>query len=254
MARKPLVCANWKGKLATLDAAKEFAEDFSNTVDESSLGQVDVVFFPSAVHASEVKRTFKPGVMIGAQNISAAPADESFTGELAATTAVDIGCVWALIGHQDRRHRANESLEDTANKVQQAQAAGMGVIFCIGELLEEREAGRTVEVCQEQLALALPKVQDWRKFAIVYEPIWAMGTGVAATKEQAQEAHQAVREIVKEKFGPDAAETVRIQYGGTVNARSCEGFLNQPDIDGFLLAGTRPNDMANFVAAVANAA
>mmetsp|Transcript_70271 Transcript_70271/g.201344 ORF Transcript_70271/g.201344 Transcript_70271/m.201344 type:complete len:255 (+) Transcript_70271:97-861(+) len=252
MSRRPIFCGNWKCKLETLEAARKFVEEFNEELDDGALAKVDVVFFPSALHAMEMKRLFKSGVATGLQNLSAACSGEGFTGELTAVMALDVGCEWALVGHSDRRHRSLESLEDAALKVERAQEAGLGVVFCIGELLEEREAGRTVEVCQQQLGQVLPKVRNWQKFAVVYEPIWAMGTGVAATREQAQEAHHAVREIVRETSGAEAAEALRILYGGAVNVRSCEGFVSQPDIDGFLGLAARPTDVANMISGMAN--
>lgn len=252
MQRKPIICANFKCKIGKVEVAKQFAEEFNEGVDESSLAKTDVIFLPSPLHVWEVKRTLKDGAMIGLQNISTVESAEAFTGELTASMAKDVGCDWILVGHSDRRHRALDTTDDARAKFERAQDAGLAVLFCIGELLEDRENGRTLEVCQEQLSQVLPKVKDWGRFAIVYEPVWAMGTGVAATKEQAQEVHQAVRELVADKFGMPAANTVRIVYGGIVNPRSSEGFFSQPDIDGFCGQAAKPSDLAGIVRTCAN--
>lgn len=258
MSRRPVVCSNWRCKIDKLEVAKRFVAELNDKVDDAAVAKIDVILCPSVLHATVVKQGLsRDRIAVGLQDISSQEQMECFTGEVSATTAADCGVEWVIVGHAERRHRGGETNEEAAAKAQRALDAGLGVIFCIGELLDEREAGRTVEVCGHQLVPALPKAGkermiDWSKFVIAYEPVWAMGTGVAATREQAQEAHEAVREIVKDNAGQAAAESVRIVYGGIVNARSCEGFILQPDIDGFLGQATNPNDFAAVVLQVAN--
>lgn len=121
--------------------------------------------------------------------------------------------------------------------MEQCQAKGVKVIFCIGELLEEREAGKTDEVNKRQLAAIIPKVTDWEKMVIAYEPVWAIGTGKVATPDQAQEAHAAIRAYLKEAVSEDVAGKVRIQYGGSVTPENCAELIGKADIDGFLVGG-----------------
>lgn len=235
MSRRPIIGGNWKCNPEKLEVVHSLVSAF-NEIDAENLGKLDLVIFPSALHASTLKSSLKDGIAVGAQNAGTKGCG-AFTGEWSAEMAREVGCSWVLVGHSERRHIFSESIEDTVTKVERAQEAGLGVILCIGELLEEREAGRTVDVCTAQLAPVLPKVNNWSSFVIAYEPVWAIGTGVVATKEQAQEAHQALRDVVREARGVEAAGAVRIQYGGSVTPENCSGLISQADIDGFLVGG-----------------
>ncbi|CAE7748066.1 Tpi, partial [Symbiodinium sp. KB8] len=144
---------------------------------------------------------------------------------------------YTLIGHSERRSKYGESDEDTAVKVEKCQAAGIKVIFCIGELLEEREAGKTDEVNKRQLAAVIPKIKDWDKIVIAYEPVWAIGTGKVATPEQAEETQANIRAYLKEAVSAEVADKVRIQYGGSVTPDNCKELITKPNIDGFLVGG-----------------
>lgn len=232
MIRRPIVGGNWKCNPESLSTVTQLAGAF-NEVDSSN---IDLIVFPSAIHIAPARETLKPNFAVGVQNVHAGGCG-AFTGETSVSMAKGMGCSWVLVGHSERRHSFGETIEDTVKKVERAQEAELGIVFCIGELLEEREAGRTLEVCQAQLLPVLPKVTNWQKFVIAYEPVWAIGTGVVATKEQAQEAHEAVREVIKENVSEDAAAAVRIQYGGSVSPENCTGLISQPDIDGFLVGG-----------------
>merc|ERR1712039_903860 len=145
-------------------------------------------------------------------------------GELAAEHLEDCGTGWTLIGHSERRKLYGETDADTAKKIEKCQDKGIKVIFCIGESLEEREAGKTDDVNKRQLAAVLPAIKDWDSIVIAYEPVWAIGTGKVATPEQAQ-------------------EKIRIQYGGSVKPENCAELIAKPDIDGFLVGGasTKPS-------------
>mmetsp|Transcript_73849 Transcript_73849/g.135176 ORF Transcript_73849/g.135176 Transcript_73849/m.135176 type:complete len:254 (-) Transcript_73849:79-840(-) len=232
MARRPIVGGNWKCNPVDISTVVSLADAFS----EIDTPNIDVIIFPSAIHIAPARDKLKDTIAVGAQNIHVGGCG-AFTGEMAVQMAKGAGCSWILVGHSERRHAFGETVEQTVQKVERAQEAGMGVVFCIGELLEEREAGKTLEVCQAQLAPVLPKVTDWQKFVIAYEPVWAIGTGVVATKAQAQEAHEAVRELIKEAVTEEAAATVRIQYGGSVTPENASDLISQPDIDGFLVGG-----------------
>merc|ERR1719346_979482 len=132
----------------------------------------------------------------------------------------DMGLKWVMVGHSERRSLFGETDEDCATKVELALKKGLNVMFCIGELLEERKAGRTAEVCEKQMKAVIPKVTDWSKMVIAYEPVWAIGTGVVATPLQAQEAHFQIRDFIKSS-NPNAAANVRILYGGSVSPANC---------------------------------
>ncbi|KAF4721315.1 hypothetical protein FOZ62_007614, partial [Perkinsus olseni] len=131
----------------------------------------------------------------------------------------------------------NETNEDLAAKVVKAEAAGLKIIFCIGEMLEERESGKTDEVCATQMDAIVPVVKDWNNIVIAYEPVWAIGTGKVATTEQAQETHAAIRAYLKSKVSPEVAENTRILYGGSVNPGNCGELIKCADVDGFLVGG-----------------
>mmetsp|Transcript_15036 Transcript_15036/g.33102 ORF Transcript_15036/g.33102 Transcript_15036/m.33102 type:complete len:255 (+) Transcript_15036:73-837(+) len=235
MKRRSIIGGNWKCNPETLETVQQLSTAF-NEVEAPGLAKVDVIVFPSAIHVCAARSILKEGIAVGAQNVSVTDCG-AFTGELSAKMARSVGCQWVLVGHSERRAKFGETFQDTVAKVGKIQESGLGVVFCVGELLEEREAGRTIEVCASQLSPVLPKVANWQSFVIAYEPVWAIGTGVVATKEQAQEAHQAIRELVREQVGEEAANTVRIQYGGSVTPENCAGLIQQPDIDGFLVGG-----------------
>merc|ERR1719382_1362795 len=176
------------------------------------------------------------GMHVSSQNCSKTGSG-AFTGEWTAESLVDLGMAWTLIGHSERRAKYGETDADTAEKVAKCQEAGVNVIFCIGEQLEEREAGKTDEVNKRQLGAVIPKIKDWSKIVIAYEPVWAIGTGKVATPAQAQETQAAIRAFLKEAVSAEVAEKVRIQYGGSVTPDNCAELMSQPDIDGFLVGG-----------------
>merc|ERR1719325_192644 len=142
--------------------------------------------------------------------------------------AAECGYGWTLIGHSERRTRYGETDDDTALKVEKALAAGLRIILCIGETLEEREKGVTDSVNQRQLAACIPKIRDWDKVVIAYEPVWAIGTGKVATPDQAQETQAAIRAYLKEAVSAEVAEKVRIQYGGSVSPENCVELISKP--------------------------
>ena len=152
----------------------------------------------------------------------------------------DFGINWTLIGHSERRHTvAEESDELIAEKTKIALANGVKVILCIGELLEDREAGKTMDVCKAQLQAVINVLEekDWENIVIAYEPVWAIGTGKVATPDQAEETHAQIRAFMASSVSPAVAENVRIVYGGSVNAKNCDNLISKEDIDGFLVGG-----------------
>jgi triosephosphate isomerase len=163
----------------------------------------------------------------------------AFTGHVTADVAKDFGLSWVLTGHSEMRSIFGETDAATAQKARAALDVGASAIVCIGESLAEREAGATLEVCVRQLnaVAAALKPEDWARVVVAYEPVWAIGTGKVATKEQAQEVHAALRAWVASTVGAEVAAAVRIVYGGSVNAANCKALIAEPDIDGFLVGG-----------------
>ncbi|KAI1722123.1 triosephosphate isomerase domain-containing protein [Ditylenchus destructor] len=161
----------------------------------------------------------------------------AFTGEISGPMIKDIGLNWVILGHSERRHVFGETDALIADKAVHAINTGLSVIYCIGEKLEEREAGQTKEVNFRQLQALVDKHPNWASIVVAYEPVWAIGTGKTATPEQAQEVHAWIREFLKDKVSKEVSQSVRIIYGGSVTADNCVELGKKPDIDGFLVGG-----------------
>jgi len=238
--RKKILGGNWKSNPGSVQAVKELCSTFSYAWHElHSVGatNVECVVFPTSLHGPFVQAGLaKCGIEVGVQNISKTGCG-AFTGEVTADMAAEVGYGWTLIGHSERRARYGETDADTAEKVGKALAAGLRVILCIGESLEERERGVTDEVNRRQLSACIPMIRDWDRVVIAYEPVWAIGTGKVATPAQAQEAHAAIRAFLAEACGPAVAQRVRIQYGGSASPDNCAELIALPDVDGFLVGG-----------------
>jgi triosephosphate isomerase len=235
MTRKYCIGGNWKCNPKTKAEVDSLCKAFAACKFDHN--KVEVIICPTGLHAKAVMDGLKgSGIEVGIQNLSKTDAG-AFTGEVSAAMAADAGYTWCLIGHSERRTLYGETDADTVEKLKKAQDAGLKVMFCIGETLQERETGVTDDVNKRQLADALPIVTDWDKFVIAYEPVWAIGTGKVATPEQAQETQEHIRKYVSEKMGAEIAAKVRIQYGGSASPGNIEGLASKPDIDGFLVGG-----------------
>jgi triosephosphate isomerase len=235
VSRTPLLAANWKMH-KTVAEAQAFASDFLPRV--AGLRGVEIVLAPPATALHALGRALAgSGVALAAQNVSPEPSG-AFTGEISAGMLAEVGCAWAIVGHSERRSLFGESDEIVARKTRALLAAGLRPIVCLGETLEQREAGRTLAVCKGQLegSLAGLGAADVARIALAYEPVWAIGTGRTATPEIAQEVHGFIRGWLVERFGA-AGEAVRIQYGGSVKPENAAALLAQPDIDGGLVGG-----------------
>ena len=200
---------------------------------------VDVCVAPPFVYLPLVKSSLSSSFLIAAQNASTGTG--AYTGEIAPSQLKDVGIDWTILGHSERRQLfgANDS---TVNKqVKAALEAGLNVIACCGETLEERKQGETMKVVKRQLEAIGEAVgsleSEWKRIVIAYEPVWAIGTGQTATAQQAQEVHKDIRQWMKEKYSESIAETVRIIYGGSANAKNVDELLRESDIDGFLVGG-----------------
>ncbi|MEM7809408.1 MAG: triose-phosphate isomerase, partial [Planctomycetota bacterium] len=188
------------------------------------------------VYLDAVKQHLGDKVMLGAQDCYF-ESKGAFTGEVSAEMLVDIGCRFCLVGHSERRHVLHEPTELLAKKASAVFNAGLTLVHCVGETLEQREADQTFGVIDGQLSELSPKLDDPARVVIAYEPVWAIGTGKTASPEQAQEVHAYIREQVKEDFGGDFADAVRIIYGGSVKADNAAELMANPDVDGALVGG-----------------
>jgi triosephosphate isomerase len=185
-------------------------------------------------------------VRVGAQNIAWAK-EGAFTGEISGPMLVAAGCTHAIVGHSERRQYFGETDATVLKRALAALEAGLTPIVCVGERLEDREGGRTEDVLKTQFAggIAGLSAEQFARIAIAYEPVWAIGTGRTATPEIAAAAHRTIRAEVRAKFGHDAAEAVRILYGGSVNPKNVQTLMAQPEIDGTLVGGASL-DAASF--------
>ncbi|ODV90854.1 hypothetical protein CANCADRAFT_44489 [Tortispora caseinolytica NRRL Y-17796] len=232
MARKFFVGGNFKcnGSLASIKTIV----DGLNQADLPS--DVDVVIAPPAPYLHWAKEHITGNVAIAAQNIYDKESG-AYTGEISVSQIKDVGATWVILGHSERRTLLSESDEFVASKTKFALDNGVSVILCIGESKEEREAGKTLEVCNRELDAVVAVVKDWSNIVIAYEPIWAIGTGLASTPEDAQETHKGIREHLAKVLSPEQSEAIRILYGGSVNGKNATSFKDCPDIDGFLVGG-----------------
>ncbi|KAK4477155.1 hypothetical protein RD792_016368 [Penstemon davidsonii] len=242
---KFFVGGNWKCN-GTKDSISKLVSDLNSATLESD---VDVVVAPPFVYIDQVNNSLSGRIEIAAQN-SWTGKGGAFTGEISVEQLKDIGCKWVILGHSERRHVIGEDDQFIGKKAAYALSEGLGVIACIGELLEEREAGKTFDVCFKQMKAYAGKfrhtvspsppvdaVPSWDKIVIAYEPVWAIGTGKVATPEQAQEVHVALRDWLSKNVSAEVASKTRIIYGGSVNGGNCAELAKQEDIDGFLVGG-----------------
>jgi triosephosphate isomerase len=208
----------------------------------------DVVVAPSPLHVDYVCRTLKRTIQVAAQNCSQS-GPGAFTGEISAAMLWDFGVSWVIAGHSERRAKYGEDSKTVANKVSMAQASGLRVIACIGETLADRKAGNTLDVIFEQLGAISATKPNWANLVVAYEPVWAIGTGVAATKAQVQEVHAAIRAWVAKQVSAPVAAAVHIIYGGSVKPTNCDELIALQDVDGFLVGGAslKPLDFGEII-------
>lgn len=232
--RKPYLAGNWKMNLdraSALSLVSALREHVGQRTD------VDVAVAPSFVYLPEIVSALEGSpIRVGAQNVCD-QAKGAFTGEVSVAMLVDVGAHFAILGHSERRHVYGESDELVNAKVHLALEAGLEVILCVGETLAEREADRTEEVVRRHLTKGLEGVTDLSKVTIAYEPVWAIGTGLNATPEQAGAVHGYLRGIVDGVFDDRAAETIRIQYGGSVKPGNIAELMAVDGVDGALVGG-----------------
>ncbi|GMN57198.1 hypothetical protein TIFTF001_026306 [Ficus carica] len=234
MGRKFFVGGNWKCN-GTTEEVKKIVKTL-NDGQVPSQDVVEVVVSPPYVYLPLVKSILRPDFHVAAQNCWVKKGG-AYTGEVSAEILVDLDIPWVIIGHSERRLILGESNEFVGDKVAYALSKGLKVIACVGETLQQREAGTTVEVVAAQTKAIADRVSDWTNVVLAYEPVWAIGTGKVATPAQAQEVHSELRKWLHENISPEVAATVRIIYGGSVNGANSKELAGQPDVDGFLVGG-----------------
>ena len=218
-------------------AGVELAKGIAAAIADDS--SVEVLVAPPSPYLSAIGEAIKgSGVQLGAQNAHF-ESSGAFTGEVAPEMLLDVGCRYVILGHSERRQIFGETDELINKKVAAAISRGLGVILCLGETLEERDANRTDQVLKTQLAgcLAGRSAEELKDLVIAYEPVWAIGTGRNATPDQAQAAHAFIRNWLTEEFGGEIGERTRIQYGGSVKPDNAAELLSQTDVDGALVGG-----------------
>ncbi|OGW36872.1 MAG: triose-phosphate isomerase [Nitrospirae bacterium RBG_13_39_12] len=230
--RKPFIAANWKMN-KTLSETQEFISKFIPEVKDVSA--VDIAIAPPftslALAAEQLKNT---NVMVASQDVFYEEKG-AYTGEVSPVMLVDTGCKYVIIGHSERRQYFNETDDIVNKKIRAAKKTGLGIIFCIGESLEEREAGKTFDILQREIEKGLEGI-DPENMVIAYEPIWAIGTGKTASAEQAQEVHEYIRNKLNILYGKKS-ENLRIIYGGSVTPENIDLLMYCKDLDGALVGG-----------------
>lgn len=248
--RKPMVAGNWKMHGSRQDVATLLEAIKKGAVN---LTTIDIVVFPTFVHLPLTESLLTNGsVAFGAQNMYIGKSG-AFTGEVAGPMLKEFGCRYVLIGHSERRALFQEDLDILAEKFKAAQEAQLIPVLCLGETLSQRESGQTEKVIAEQLesVIAAAGIESFRQAVIAYEPVWAIGTGLTATPEQAQEVHAFIRQLLA-KHDQSIAKQSQILYGGSVKADNAAGLFAMSDIDGALVGGASLD--ANSFLAICQAA
>ena len=237
--RKLIAAGNWKMNLSAADS-QALATAITTWYTQEYKGATEVIFGVPAPFLSLINDIVKDadGVHLSAQNIHQEEKG-AYTGENAVAMIADVGADSALVGHSERREYFGEGNALLAKKIDRVLSAGLTPIYCIGEKLAQREAGQALDVNREQLSEGAfhLSADDFSKLIIAYEPVWAIGTGVTASPEQAQEVHQFIRSLIAEKYGQEVADNTSILYGGSVKPANASELFAQPDIDGGLVGG-----------------
>ena len=233
--RKAIIAGNWKMNKTATEATALIDELIPAVKDATCEVVICVPFTDLTTAVAKCKGT---NIHVGAENVHVEKSG-AFTGEISADMLVDLGVEYVVIGHSERRQYFAETDETVNKRSRAALAAGLKPIICVGESLTQREQGVTEELVRMQTKIALNGVtaEELKNVVIAYEPIWAIGTGKTATAEQAQEVCAAIRKVVGELYGEDAAKGLTVQYGGSMNPKNAEELLSKPDVDGGLIGG-----------------
>lgn len=248
--RKPFIAGNWKMNLLS-QSSVDLARSLMSTLPVNE--NVQVAVCPPAVYLQQLGSVLNgSSIGLGAQNMSQQK-EGAFTGEVSGSMLKDIGCSCVILGHSERRQFYGETDALVNAKTVAALSYGLTPIVCVGEMLEQREAGTTAEVIDQQIRGSLSGLSAGQaaELVIAYEPVWAIGTGKTASPAQAEEVHAQIRQLLVELFGKPLADTIRIQYGGSVKADNAAELLGQPNIDGALVGGAslKADSFAAIVAA-----
>jgi len=236
--RKTIIAGNWK-MYKTIKEAIELANGLKREFFKLDFAAVDVVLCPVFTALSEVAEVLsETDIGLGAQDVYWQD-EGAFTGEVSPLMLKDAGCQYVIIGHSERRQFFTETNETVNKKIKAALKCGLTPIVCVGENLQERETNKTFKVIEDHINNGLADIgaSDILKLVIAYEPVWAIGTGKTATPDQAQEVHKFIRDLLKNNYGQEAADNVRIQYGGSVKPENITELMNKPDVDGALVGG-----------------
>jgi len=234
--RRYIVAGNWKMN-KTIGEAIELANGLKRELFD--IGELDIVLCPPFTALSEVGEVLTgTNIKLGAQDMYWEK-NGAYTGEICSSMLKDVGCKYVILGHSERRKYFNETNETVNRKLQKALKSELLPIVCIGETLEEREKGKTLDIIKDQVTNSLKDLskQDMANTVVAYEPVWAVGTGKTATPQQAQEVHSYIRKLLSGLYDDETAKLVRIQYGGSVTPENIADLMNQPDIDGALVGG-----------------
>ena len=250
--RKPFIAGNWK---MNTDSASAIALASGLKAELSDVDTVDVAVCPPFVYLQSVAAALSASnIALGSQNVYCEEKG-AFTGEISCGMLKDVSCTYAIIGHSERRHVMGETDTLINKKISAAIKGGLMPIFCVGELLEERENGTTNDVVTRQIKNGLEGLcpESVQAVTIAYEPVWAIGTGLTATPEQAQEVHAMIRGLLAELYNDEIAQSMRIQYGGSAKPSNTAELMAQPDVDGLLVGGAslKVEDFAAMVKTVA---
>lgn len=250
MARKKLIAGNWKMNCLTADGT-ELAKAVAAKVKAEKF-DCDFLICPPFTLLGAVKKCLRGSkIALGAQDVHFAEKG-AHTGDISPLMLTDLGCGWTLIGHSERRVDHFESNELIKQKAVAAHKAGLNTVICIGETDKEREAGKTIKVCQDEINGSVPDDATAKNTVIAYEPIWAIGTGKTPTAADVEEVHAAIRAALAKKLGKTTADKMRILYGGSVKPNNAAELLKLPDVDGALIGGASLK-ADDFVAIAANA-
>ena len=233
MAKK-IVAANWKMNLLRKEAVSLFS-GLSNSL--SDYKGAEVVVFPPSIYLADLLQVTNTAIHVGAQNFYFEEKG-AYTGEVSATQLKDLGCSYALVGHSERRMIFAESNELLFKKIKAGIKAGLHIIYCCGESLEQRELGNEKTIIREQIeVLRTLSTEELNKISIAYEPIWAIGTGVTASPSQAEEMHDFIRGVLVDLFSESISDHISILYGGSCNEKNAEELFSCQNIDGGLIGG-----------------
>ncbi len=248
MSRTKLIAANWK-MYKTPAEAQDFVREFLPLVEGHDRDEI-VLCVPYVCIAATLQAVAGSKVAVGAQDVYWGK-EGAFTGEISAAMLVAAGCTHVVIGHSERRQHFGETDDTVQKKLERALEEGLTPIVCVGEVLEEREAGLTEDVVRRQCALAFRGISRKKaaKLTVAYEPVWAIGTGKTATPHMAADAHHVIRKEAARDFGDEFAEGLRILYGGSVKPENASALMSQEEIDGALVGGAslQPKSFAAIV-------